>query len=140
MGHIYGYIRTSRRAGSDPESQHLQLLNAGVDPESIYRDVGVSGSTGTNTRAGWRLLDSRLAEGDVLVMASVDRIGRNWLDTVDTLRGLFCKTLLASVTLNRDIRPGSHPEAHGFLTQFVPYQFWRHPGQQLRRKEPTPKS
>ena len=64
--------RTDGEAGSDPETQRLQLIRAGVDPDNIYRDVGVSGSTGTNTRNGWRFLNSHLDAGDVLVVASVD--------------------------------------------------------------------
>ena len=59
MGRIYGYIRTSRRqtqgqSGSAPEAQVLQLRDAGVPPDLIYRDVGGSGATGTNSRRGWR--------------------------------------------------------------------------------------
>ena len=69
---LYGYIRTSRRQvegmpGSDPETQQLQLRTAGVSLENIYRDVGVSGETGTNTRNGWRALNARLGESDILV-------------------------------------------------------------------------
>ena len=93
MPNLYGYIRTSRRqvdgeAGSDPETQRLQIEAAGVDPANTFRDVGVSGATGTNTRAGWRALNARLREDDVLVVSSVDRIGRWWIDTVNTLRDL----------------------------------------------------
>ena len=93
MGKIYGYIRTSRRKvdgepGSDPFTQQRQLYDAGVPVENIYSDVGVSGATGTNTRKGWRLLDSRLRQDDVLVVAAVDRIGRGWIDTVSALRDL----------------------------------------------------
>ena len=93
MGRIYGYIRTSRRqaqgqSGSDPEAQVLQLRDAGVPPDLIYRDVGVSGTTGTNSWKAWRALNARLGPGDVLVVAAVDRIGRRWMDTVSTLRDL----------------------------------------------------
>ena len=93
MGRIYGYIRTSRRqaqgqSGSDPESQVLQLRDAGVPRDLIYRDVGISGATGTNSRKAWRALNSRLGPGDVLIVAAVNRIGRRWMDTVSTLRDL----------------------------------------------------
>ena len=89
----YGYIRTSRQriegtAGSDPEAQALQLRQAGVDDLHIFRDVGVSGGTGTNTRTGWRALDSRLQAGDTLVVVAADRIGRRWMDTVSAIRDL----------------------------------------------------
>ena len=34
----------------------------------IYQDVGVSGTSGTNSRRGWHSLDTRLAQGDTLVI------------------------------------------------------------------------
>ena len=89
----YGYIRTSRQriegtAGSDPEAQALQLRQAGVNDIHIFRDVGVSGGTGTTTRTGWRALDARLQAGDTLVVVAADRIGRRWMDTVSAIRDL----------------------------------------------------
>ena len=71
-----------RLAGSDPETQRQQLLAAGVALSHIYQDVGVSGTSGINSRRGWHSLDSRLAQGDTLVVVSIDRIGRRWLDTI----------------------------------------------------------
>ena len=67
MTTTYGYIRTSRQriqgtAGSDPEAQAHQLRQEGVPEANIHRDVGVSGGTGTNSRAGWRALNARLVE------------------------------------------------------------------------------
>ena len=93
MSQLYGYIRTSRQqvggvAGSDPLTQERQLAEAGVPSHLVYRDVGVSGRTGANTRAGWRALDARLRDGDTLVVASIDRIGRRWLNTLRTLCSL----------------------------------------------------
>ncbi len=93
MENTYGYIRTSRQriageAGSDPAAQARQLRGTGVAPGDIYRDVGVSGSIGTNSRAGWHTLDGRLAAGDTLVVVAIDRIGRRWMDTVNAVRDL----------------------------------------------------
>ena len=90
---VYGYIRTSRQRiegtpGSDPEAQAYQLRLDGVPEANVYRDVGVSGGTGTNSRAGWRALDARLQTGDTLVVVAADRIGRSWLNTVNTIRDL----------------------------------------------------
>ena len=64
----YGYVRTSRPrvsdlSGSDPETQRQQLLAAGVALSHIYQDVGISGTSGTNSRRGWHSLDSRLSPG-----------------------------------------------------------------------------
>ena len=65
MPETYGYVHTSRPgvselAGSDPETQRQQSLAAGVALSHIYQDVGVSGTSGTNSRRGWHSLDSRL--------------------------------------------------------------------------------
>ena len=92
MGRIYGYIRTSRRqtqgqSGSDPEAQVLQLCDAGVPSDLIYRDVGISGATGTNSRKAWRPLNARVSPGDVLIVAAVDQIGRRWMDTAQRPQG-----------------------------------------------------
>ena len=94
----YGYIRTSRQriqgaSGSDPEAQALQLHQDGVPEANIFRDVGVSGGTGTNSRAGWRALNARLAAADTLVVVAIDRIGRRWMDTVNTVRDLRAREI-----------------------------------------------
>ena len=59
-------IRTSRPrvsdlSGSEPGTQRRQLLAACVLLSHIYRDVGVSGTSGNNIRRGWHSLDSRMA-------------------------------------------------------------------------------
>ena len=90
MPDTYGYVRTSRPrvselSGSDPETQRQQLRAAGVALSHIYQDVGVSG---TNSRRAWPSLDSRLALGDTLVVVSIDRTGRRWLDTMGNIHDL----------------------------------------------------
>ena len=93
MENTYGYIRTSRQriqgtSGSDPAAQARQLHQDGVPEANIHRDVGISGGTGTNSRAGWLALDTKLAAGDTLVVVAIDRIGRRWMDTVNAVRDL----------------------------------------------------
>ena len=77
--------RVSELSGSDPEIQRQQLLAAGVALSHIYQDVGVSG---TNSRRALHSLDSRLAQGDTLVVVSIDRMGRRWLDTMGNIHDL----------------------------------------------------
>ena len=48
----------------DPASQELQFRGVGVPLANIHRDVGVSGTIGTQVRQGWHQLDVRLAGGD----------------------------------------------------------------------------
>ena len=83
----YGYIRTSRdqepgHPGSDPHVQRRQLVGAGVEPAQVYADVAASGAKGYNSRDQWHVLDQRLIQGDVLVVAAIDRLGRRYLETM----------------------------------------------------------
>ena len=65
----------------DPFSQKLRLREAGVQRGDVYRDIGVSGATGTDQRQDWHRLNGRLAGGDTLVVA----IGRRWPDTIRSI-------------------------------------------------------
>ena len=90
---FYGYIRTSKQvqegvAGMDPFSQQHRLREAGVGHANIFRDIGASGSSGTNERRGWRNLDNRISGGDTLVVVRIDRIGRVWLDVLNNIVSL----------------------------------------------------
>ena len=90
---LFGYIRTSRHlqdgvAGMDPFSQELWFREAGVQRDNVYRDIGVSGATGTDQRHGWHRLDGRLSGADTLVVVRIDRIGRRWLDTLQCIIAL----------------------------------------------------
>ena len=69
----------------DPASQELQLRRAGVPLSNIHRDVGVSGSIGTQERRAWHQLSARLAGDDTLVVVAIDRIGRRWPDTIRSI-------------------------------------------------------
>ena len=79
----------------------MQLRRAGVPLENIFRDVGVSGTTGTQERRGWHHLNSRLTGGDTLAVVAIDRIGRAWQDTVRSIcdlrdRGVKIRSLTES--------------------------------------------
>ena len=107
----YGYIRTSRQriegaSGSDPASQALQLRQDGVPEANIHRDVGVSGGTGTNSRAGWRALNARLAAGDTLVVVAMSTglAGAGW--TPSTRCGIYAPGRSESALWLNRRRPG----------------------------------
>ena len=76
-----GFTATSAPAGSS----RRELRRAGVPRDHIYRDVGASGSTGTQERRGWHRLTGRLAGRDTLVVVAIDRIGRRWPDTIRSI-------------------------------------------------------
>ena len=92
-GTLYGYVRTSRQqlegaAGMNPETQARALEAAGVCPSDLYRDLGLSGTTASTSRAGWRALQGRLRPGDTVVVVELARIGRCWTEAVNTIRQL----------------------------------------------------
>ena len=73
MPDTYGYVRPScprvaELSASDLVTQRQQMLDAGVALSHIYQDVGVSGTSGTNSRQGWNSPDSRLVLDDTLVV------------------------------------------------------------------------
>ena len=92
----------------DPFSQELRFREAGVQRDNVYRDIGVSGATGTDQRHGWHRLDGRLSGGDILVVVRIDRIGRRWLDTLQCIIALRA----------RGVRIRSLDETEGW-TQFL---------------------
>ena len=89
MASIFGYIRTCRRLQegvwrTDPASQGLHLRTEGVPLANIHRDVGFSGTTGTQDAGAGT---GCLAGGHTLVVA-IDRIGRRWPDTIKAICSL----------------------------------------------------
>ena len=70
----------------DPESQELQLRRAGVPWENLFRDIGVSGSTGTQERRGWHRLDNRLAEAEAQWTRYLESIKRRTRDGLERAR------------------------------------------------------
>lgn len=74
MPTIYGYIRVSTRAQKD-ERQWLSLRQAGVEDQHIFVDK----ATGKHfNRPAYRRMLCRLRPGDLLVVQSIDRLGRNY--------------------------------------------------------------
>jgi DNA invertase Pin-like site-specific DNA recombinase len=74
MTKMIGYARVSTK-GQDSERQQLDLLAAGVRRDDLYVDHGVSGSRASRPALD-KALDA-LQEGDTLVIATLDRLGRS---------------------------------------------------------------
>lgn len=74
MNKLIGYARVSTK-GQETDRQELDLIAAGVRRDDLYVDRGISGA-----RASRPGLDQALAalhEGDTLVIATLDRLGRS---------------------------------------------------------------
>jgi DNA invertase Pin-like site-specific DNA recombinase len=74
MGKLIGYARVSTK-GQDTDRQESDILAAGVRRDDLYVDHGVSGAR--STRSGLDKALAALQEGDTLVVATLDRLGRS---------------------------------------------------------------
>lgn len=106
----YGYIRVSTKE-QNPDRQYISLQKCGVEKEKVYLDM-VSGKD--FQRPKYRELLRKLKKGDVLVIESIDRLGRNYEEILEQWR-CITKNIGADIhvvdmpLLNTDI-------SHGDLT------------------------
>jgi len=92
---VYGYARVSS-ADQNADRQLIALTNAGVVKQQIFVDHR---SGKDFNRPAWRKLVRKLRTGDVVVVTSLDRFGRNyeemltqWRDLVK-IRGVHIRVL-----------------------------------------------
>lgn len=81
-GKVYGYIRVSTRE-QNIERQVISLLEAGVNEKNIYIDK----QSGKNfQRPAYKKMMSRVREGDLIIIKSIDRLGRNYQEIMEQWR------------------------------------------------------
>ncbi len=79
---VYGYIRVSTRE-QNIERQVISLLEAGVSEKNIYIDK----QSGKNfQRPAYKKMMSRVREGDLIIIKSIDRLGRNYQEIMEQWR------------------------------------------------------
>ena len=81
-GKIFGYIRVSTREQNE-DRQIFALTEYGVKPSNIYMDKMTGSSL---NRPAYKHLIRTLRRGDILVIKSIDRLGRNYQDVIDQWR------------------------------------------------------
>lgn len=78
----YGYIRVSTKE-QNPDRQYIALENCGVDKRNIFLDR----ISGINfCRPEYSRLLGKLKERDLLVIKSIDRLGRNYGEILEQWR------------------------------------------------------
>lgn len=82
----YGYIRVSAK-DQNPDRQYEALLQYGIDEGNIFIDK-MSGKD--FNRPEYKMLIRRMRKGDVLVVKSIDRLGRNYEEIIEQWQ-LLCK-------------------------------------------------
>jgi len=86
---LFGYARVSTDTQTI-ENQKLELTQAGYDIEDgfWFADVGVSGKTPATKRPQFLRLLERIRAGETLVVSKLDRLGRDAVDVMQTIRHL----------------------------------------------------
>lgn len=90
----YGYMRVST-VDQNEDRQRIELLAWGIPERNIYLDK----LSGKNfDRPQYRRLKKRLRENDLLVVKSIDRLGRNYKDIQEEWR-IITKTIGADIVI-----------------------------------------
>lgn len=93
---FFGYVRVSSK-DQNLDRQLDALLKFGVSKNAIYADKA---SGKDFTRPAYRRLVRRLGEGDVLVVMSIDRLGRNYDEVLEEWRRITKEKKAAIVVLD----------------------------------------
>lgn len=93
---IYGYARVSTREQNE-DRQMIALAQFGVAEANIYLDK-LSGKD--FNRPSYMRLMEKLGEGDVLVIKSIDRLGRNYDEILEQWRTITKEKRAAIVVLD----------------------------------------
>ncbi len=81
----YGRVSTSEQNATN---QRIELEQAGISLDYWFQDVGVSGKVPAFQRPKFAELVEKLRDGETLVVAKLDRLGRDAIDVQQTVRAL----------------------------------------------------
>ncbi len=85
----FAYLRVST-TDQTTEQQLKQILDAGysVESDQVYVEQGVSGKVPALQREQFKRLHDRLSKQDTIIVAKLDRLGRDTLDVISTIENL----------------------------------------------------
>lgn len=85
----FAYLRVST-ADQTTEQQMSQITAAGhaVEADRVFVEQGISGKVPALQREQFKRLHDRLRKGDALIVAKLDRLGRDVVDVVTTVTTL----------------------------------------------------
>jgi len=86
---IFGYGRVST-GQQTTENQRLELERAGfvIEPEFWFADEGVSGKVSASQRPAFIKLLGQIRKHETIVVSKLDRLGRDAIDVLQTVRML----------------------------------------------------
>lgn len=110
---IYGYARVSS-ADQNEDRQLVSLQAAGVSPPNIFVDHR---SGKDFNRPAWKRLVRRIKPGDLLVVSSLDRFGRNYEEMQNEWRRLVKKRHVNVRVLDMPLLDTT--ASNGLVTMFI---------------------
>ena len=84
---IFAYGRVSTK-DQTTNNQRLEIERAGFKVDYWFADEGVSGKTHASLRPQFKVLLSQIRDGEILVVAKLDRLGRDAQDVNATIKAL----------------------------------------------------
>jgi putative DNA-invertase from lambdoid prophage Rac len=95
---VFAYLRVSTR-DQTTEQQLSQIAQTGyqVERDRIYVEHGVSGKVPAMDREEFAKLSERLQSGDSVVVSKLDRLGRDILDVIQTVRSFADRNVVLDV-------------------------------------------
>ena len=85
----YGRVSTSLQ---DTENQRLELANAGWVIDYWFADT-ISGKSASSQRPAFKELLTKIRDGETLLVAKLDRLGRDAIDVLQTVRDLGARNI-----------------------------------------------
>ena len=84
---VFGYARVST-GQQTTENQRLELAQSGyqIEPDFWFADDGISGKVAASQRPQFNRMLSQVRKGETVVVSKLDRIGRDAIDVLQTVR------------------------------------------------------
>jgi len=98
----YGRVSTADQTASNQLQELQQQLGFEIEPHRWFAET-ISGGVPSTERKGFNKLLERLEAGDLLVVSKLDRIGRDVLDVISTIRRLADRGIKVKVLALGDV-------------------------------------
>lgn len=85
------YVRVSTDDQSTEAQRHAIAERYKIDPGHWFADEAMSGTVKALQRPGFNSLYQFARKGDTLIVAAIDRLGRNTIDVLETVEALKAK-------------------------------------------------
>lgn len=85
------YTRVSTDGQSNEAQRHAIAQRYNISEDGWFTDEATSGTTKARERKGFAALFSFARKGDTVIVAAIDRLGRNTIDVLETVEALKAK-------------------------------------------------